>query len=52
MGKDSEKEWICVYMYKWITVAHEKLSQYCKSTIFQLNLKKKLAKAIMDNSKK
>ena len=35
MQKDSEKEYIYMYIYETLVV-HLKLTQYCKSTILQL----------------
>ena len=42
MGKDSEKEWIYVYMYNNHFAVHLKLLQHCKSTILQYKIKIKL----------
>ena len=44
MGKDSEKEWIYVYMYNNHFAVHLKLLQHCKSTILQYKIKIKLKK--------
>ena len=35
MGKESEKEWKCVYVQLNHFVVQQKLVQYCKSTILQ-----------------
>ena len=35
MGKESEKEWIYIYMHDNHFAVHLKLTQYCKSTILQ-----------------
>ena len=39
MGKESEKEWIYVYVQLNHFAAHLKLTQHCKSTIFQYKIK-------------
>ena len=38
MGKESKKEWIYVYVKLIHFAVHLKLTQYCKSTIFQYKL--------------
>ena len=40
MGKESEEEWICVYIQRIYFAVHLKLTQLCKSVILQRNLKK------------
>ena len=42
MVKESEKEWIYVYVYLNHFAVHLKLTQECKSTIFQCETKIKL----------
>ena len=45
MGKESEKEWIYIYIYVQLNhfAVHLKLTQHCKSTIPQYeNLKLKM----------
>ena len=44
MGKESEKEWIYVYVYPIHLTAHLKLTQHCKSTISNKKLFKKRRK--------
>ena len=44
MGKESEKEWIYVYVKLSHFVVHLKLAQYCKSTICQNKIKTKFKK--------
>ena len=41
MGKESEKQWIYVYVQLIHFAVHMKLIQLCKSTIFRIHLKKK-----------
>ena len=43
VGKESEREWICVHIRLNHFVMQQKLSQPCKSTILQWNLKKYIA---------
>ena len=43
MGKESEKEWICVYELNLFAV-HLKLTQHCKSNILQYKIKMKVKK--------
>ena len=40
MGKESEKEWTYVYAQQIHFAVHLKLTQHCKSTILQTDLKK------------
>ena len=44
MGKESEKELICVYVYVQLNhfAVHLKLTQHCKSNILQYKIKIKL----------
>ena len=44
MGKESEKEWIYVYVQLNHFAIHVKLTQHCKSTILQYKIKIKLKK--------
>ena len=39
MGKESEKEWIHVYVELNHFAVHLKLTQHCKSTILQYKIK-------------
>ena len=38
MGKESKKEWICVYVYLIHFAVQQKLTQHCKSTILHLKI--------------
>ena len=44
MGKESEKEWIYVYIKRNLFVVHLKLTQHCESTIPQYKIKIKFQK--------
>ena len=44
MGKESEKEWISVYVYLNHFAIHLKLTQHCKSAILQYKIKVKFKK--------
>ena len=39
MGKESEEEWLYVYVYLIHCALHLKLTQHCKSTVFQYKIK-------------
>ena len=44
MGKESEKEWMCVYAQLIHFAEHLQLTQHCSSTILQDKTKTKLKK--------
>ena len=49
MGKESEKEWIYVYVKLNHFAVHLKLIQHCKSTILQYKKLFKKNKCILEN---
>ena len=49
MGKESEKEWIYVYVQLNHSATHLKLTQHCKSTIIQHKIKFRKIKRIAAN---
>ena len=44
MGKESEKEWIYIYIQLNHFAVHLKLLQHCKSTVTPINLKNTMVK--------
>ena len=49
MGKESEKEWIYMYVWRSHFAVHLKLTQHCKSIILQFKKRKSVDQLILDS---